>query len=209
MTEGDPGTGGRGPVGGDDGGGLLGGKGVATDLGEHGDIALEVEGGAEPAGAEDNQPGADASRDGLFRRLLGVRLVGVPGMWLGGAGKASRRKGTGVRRVIRGEGEARPCACESEDTRRTWGWAAGARSGTLGWGFGRACGRGRSREDGGSRDTLAVAVAMMSRVTVGPRGSHVPRRSKGEKTSRESNRNDEAVALQKRLFPRLLPEDLG
>lgn len=70
VTEEDPGTGGRGPVGGDDGGGLHGGNGVAaTDLGEHGDIGLEAD-----------QLGADASKDGLFRRPLDVRLVGVPGM---------------------------------------------------------------------------------------------------------------------------------
>lgn len=135
ATEEGPGIGGRGPVGGDDGGGLLCGSSAATDLGEHGDIALEFEGEtglvhpAEPADAEDNQFTVDARRDGLFKILLGGTLVCVPGMWLGGAGKASRRKGTGVRRVIRGEGEARPGPCDSEDTRRGWEWAAGARSG--------------------------------------------------------------------------------
>lgn len=67
-----------------------------------------------------------------------------------------------MRRVIRGEGEARPGACESEDTRRARELAAGARSGTLVWGFGRACGFGRSmRDGGGSRDILEVAVAIM------------------------------------------------
>ena len=214
MTEEGPGTGGSGPVGGDDGGGLLDGNSVAaTDLGEHGDIALEFEGetglkgAAEPADADDSQPVAEARRDGLFRRLLDVRLVGVPGMWLGGAGKASSRKGTGVRRVIRGEGEARPGACESEDTRRTWGWAAGARSGTLAWGFGRQCGLGRSREGRGSRDILGVAIAMLGCCCGRRRGRHVrPRRSKGEKTSRESNQDGEVKPRRdtKEPFPTLV-----
>lgn len=86
VTEEGPGIGGRGPVGGDDGGGLLCDRVAATDLGEHGDIALEFEGEtelvdtAEPADADDNQLVVDPKRDGLFKRLLGVRLVGVPGM---------------------------------------------------------------------------------------------------------------------------------
>lgn len=146
---------------------LCGSRVAVTDLGEHGDIALEFAGEtglvhtAGPADAEDNQFAVDARRDGLVKRLLGGRLVGVPGMWLGGAGKASRRKGTGVRRDIRGEGEARPGACDSEDTRRVWEWAAGARSGSRGWGLGSACvtSGGRSMRDGG--DILDVAVAMI------------------------------------------------
>lgn len=76
--------GGRGPVGGSDGGGLLCGNRVAAaDLGEHGDFASEFEGFVDTAGptdAEDNQPVADARRDGLFIRLLGETLAGVPGM---------------------------------------------------------------------------------------------------------------------------------
>lgn len=89
MTEESPGMGGRGPVGGDDGGGLLCGNEVAaTELGEHGGMGLEFEektglvDTAEPVDVDvdANQPVADARRDGPFRRLFDVRLVGVPGM---------------------------------------------------------------------------------------------------------------------------------
>lgn len=78
--------GGRGPVGGDDGGGLLAGSVAATDLGEDGDVALEFEGETalvdtvEPAEADGNQPVADPKSDGLCKILHGERLVGVPGM---------------------------------------------------------------------------------------------------------------------------------
>ena len=78
VTEEGTGTGGKGPEGGDDGGGLLWVRVAATDLGEHGDIALGLVGETgfvetgEVAHADDAQLVADAKRDGLFKRLLGV-----------------------------------------------------------------------------------------------------------------------------------------
>jgi hypothetical protein len=57
-----------------------------ADLGEHGDMTLGFEGEtgfvdtAGPADADPIHPVVVAKRDGLFRRLPDVRLVGVPGI---------------------------------------------------------------------------------------------------------------------------------